>query len=79
MGPKIHYYTIAGHVNPENKFSLEKQGPCTLNQCYGDAFRVLMPATVYKRKNNTKAKVTKSVNILARLKVKRKRKEKIIG
>ena len=24
MRPKIQYYTIAGHVNPENQFNLEK-------------------------------------------------------
>ena len=41
--------TIAGHVNPENQFNLEKRGPCTPDQCYGDAFGVLKPATVYKR------------------------------
>ena len=41
--------TIAGHVNPENQFNLEKRGPCTPDQCYGDAFGVLRPATVYKR------------------------------
>ena len=50
MEPKIQYYTIAGHVNPENQFNLEKWGPCTPDQCYGDAFGVLRPATVYKRK-----------------------------
>ena len=50
MRPKIQYYTIAGHVNPENQFNLEKWGPCTPDHCYGDAFGVLRPATVYKRK-----------------------------
>ena len=55
MGPKIQYNTIAGHVNPENQFNLEKKGPCTPNQCYGDAFGDLRPATVYKRKKKNKA------------------------
>ena len=53
MRPKIQYYTIAGHVNPENQFNLEKWGPCTPDQCYGDAFGVLR-RTVYIRKKKLK-------------------------
>ena len=50
------HHSRAGHVNPEKQFNLEKQGPCTPNQCYGDAFGVLRP-TVYKRSKKIKAKV----------------------
>ena len=52
-------FTVAGHVNPENQFNFEKRGPCTPDQCYGDAFGVLRPTTVYKRKKLIKAKANK--------------------
>ena len=45
-------YTIAGHVNPENQFNLEKEGPCT-SKFYCDA--------EYKRSKKTKVKVNERV------------------
>ena len=45
-------YTIAGPVNPENQFNLEKEGPCT-SKFYCDA--------EYKRSKKTKVKVNERV------------------
>ena len=42
---------------PRKTNSGKKWGPCSPNQCYGAAFGVLRPATVYKYEKKNELKV----------------------
>ena len=61
---KIREHHSRTRKTPKNQF-WQKWGPCTPNQCYGAAFGVLRPASLYNYQKISNFKLTETTSSLS--------------